>query len=122
MEQKYESNIEKKVSPKKISAKALFQKMLFKKKSLNKFKCPVEHCDRTESLNAQPCEATIKDIVDFYNSGFRINQDLNSLKLEELVMLGVAPLFGPKKARARYSNCFAKVCSRQIKTSLLSAL
>ena len=29
----------------------------------------VEHCDRTESLHVQPCEATIKDIVDFYNAG-----------------------------------------------------
>ena len=101
LEQKYESNTEKNVSPKKKSAKALFQKMLFKKKTLNRFKCPVEHCDRTESLHVQPCEATIKDIVDFYNAGFRINQDLNSVKLEELVMLGVAPLFGPKKKQER---------------------
>ena len=101
LEQKYESNIEKNNSPKKRSAKTLLQNMLLKKKSLNGFKCPVEHCDRVESLHSQPCEATIKDIVDFYNSGFRINQDLNSLKLEELVMLGVAPLFGPKKMQER---------------------
>ena len=37
-----------------------------------------------------------KDIVDFYRSGFTIHQNLHTWNIEEVAMLGVAPLFGPR--------------------------
>ena len=80
------------------SLQNLLKEIKHKEEDKSKFHCPVETCNRVESLHVRPSEATIKDIVDFYKSGFKIHQNLHSWDLEEVAMLGVAPLFGPRVA------------------------
>jgi hypothetical protein len=79
-----------------VSLENLLKEMKSKKEQSNKFHCPVEKCNRVEPLHVRRSEATIKDIVDFYRSGFTIHQNLHTWNIEEVAMLGVAPLFGPR--------------------------
>ena len=48
------------------SLQNLLKEIKHKEEDKNKFHCPVETCNRVESLHVRPSEATIKDIVDFY--------------------------------------------------------